>query len=246
MSKFIEILAMVLGGLSLFSVAFVGFASMAGKPLNELPGLGGMFSPDEEASTEEPAPEMDPSGEPQPRQPRERRTNQAVIETGIGVMGAWSLPSPFTQVELKGLADELKARKLQLDERAMDLDEREIEAGEKLRTVNERFEVLDRMRSDLEKFEQELELREQEVLRDEDAADQEEQRRWSDKAAVLEGLDPTNAATRLLDYDADDAAQILRSMEPDTATKILNALTADRWKEYVEAYTSAAPRRDRV
>jgi len=233
MSKFIEILAMALGGLSLFAVCFFGFAVAGGQSPSQIPGIGKLF-PEPETVVEEAAQEeADGSSEA----PRPRRSDQDVVSAGIGVMGAWSLPSPFTQAELKTLADELKSTKLTLEERERSILAREQEVADKLDSINERFDVLEKMRADLEAFESELDLREQEVLRDEGAQAQRIGQTWADRAAVFDLLEEKEAGQKLLEYTPEEAAQILRAMDKTKAVQILNSIP-QRFKEYLDAYAS--------
>lgn len=241
MNRIIEILAMALGGLSLFSVCFLGFAIMSGKPLSGIPGLGKAFEQEQTAGTEPVANATSVDDSDAPSTPSAPRKNEDVIAAGIGVMGAWSLPSPFSQVELKGLADELKSRLAELDARERDLDRRERELEERTASAQEQFELLGTMRRQLEEYEAELDLREQEVRRSEEAHSAKERQAWADQAGILKGLSTDLAGKRLLTYTPEEAAHILRSMEPDAATKLLNAIPEESWKDYVDAYTTTDP-----
>ncbi len=239
MSKVIEIIALVLGGLSLFSVCFLGFAVAGGKSASEIPVVGSMFEQPapEPAEDEGEAKSSDPANSA--AAPRARRNDRDVIEAGIGVMGAWSLPSPFTQVELKELADELKSKRLAIESRERAILEREQEIGDKLLSINERFEMLENMRLDLEDFEQELRLREEEVKRDEDAQTQRIGQTWMDRASVFAGLSDSLAGEKLLEYEPTEAAQILRSMDQTKAAKILEQIPDQaKFKEYLDAYAN--------
>jgi flagellar motility protein MotE (MotC chaperone) len=239
MGKFIEILAMGLGGISLFAVCFLGFAMTSGKPLDEVAGIGGFFDPTEIA---EPPTEIVEA--PSDRALTQRRSQGDIVRSGIGVMSAWSLPSPYSIAELSSLTDELKGRLQQIEVEEANLDQRERELDEEARTLAERFESMENLRVELEAFERRLDLREREVLQAENSASERETRKWSDVAAVLEALDTSVAGQRLVEYEPDDAAKVLRAMTPDTAAEILNQLAPERWKEYVEAYTAltAEPR----
>ena len=241
MGKFIEILAMALGGLSLFAVCFIGFAVMSGKPLSGVPGLGSFLEAPETAAPSEAEGEGATTEAPSTAgQPTKRRTQQ-VIESAIGVMPAFDLPSPFTQVQLTSLVDDLKNTRSDLALREEAVNQREFEATEKERTLNERFQQLDGMRDRLMAFESELDLREQEVVRDEDAAAENAQVKWIETATVFAELEPITAGQRLIEYDPEDAAKILRAMDPTIATEILTVIPEDKWKVYIEAYAELKP-----
>lgn len=233
MTKLIETAAMVLGGLSLFAVSFVAFTVVSGVPLDDVAILGKLLPEPEEHA---PAPE-----EPT-KTPERQRSNTAVVEASIGSIGAWSLPSPFTQSELRELAEELKAKLREIDLREAELDQRQKDVDAQLEVVAERFRALEEMRSDLEAFKAELLLREQEVLRDEAAAHERESARWGDVALVVAGLEDDEAGKRLTSFPPEDAARILLAMQPERAAELLNQLEGDDWKAYVEAYTEARAR----
>jgi hypothetical protein len=237
MTKFIEVLAMVLGGSSLFAVCFLGFSVMSGRPIGQVPFFGNLAQ-----STVHVAPvTTDPAA---PRSPDktptvEPRTSNQVVHAGIGVMGAWNLPSPYSQIELRALADELKLKLTQLDAREAAAAERERQNEERTRELANQFEALERLRNGFESLEHELDLREQEVVRDEETADQRATLKWQEMGKVFADLDAEVAATRLISYEPTDAARILLGMDETTATSILNAIP-DRWKEYLDAYTEIA------
>ena len=233
MSKIIEIVAMLLGGLSLLAVSFVGFSVLSGAPLQDVAVIGGMFATEDEDGAKSNGSDAAPATPPEP----EKRSNTEVVEASIGSMGAWSLPSPFTQTELKSLADEMKGKLRRLDLREAELDQREKEVLADQELIAERFESLETMRKELEAFKAELTLREQEVLRDESAAQEEETARWGDVARVIAALEDEAAGLRLASFPPDDAASILVAMDPERAAELLNQLEGDRWKDYVEAYT---------
>lgn len=232
MSKVLEFSAMALGGLSLFAVCFLGFAVLSGTPLHEVAIIGGLFEP--------PPPPTPPITE-QPDGSTERpteRPDQDVVSAGIGVMGTWNLPSPYTQDELRSLTDEIKGKLTVLELREEHLDERERQLGDEASSIAERFESLERMRTELEEFERELDLRELEVLRDEKTMKNQATAQWRDVATILADMDETTAGQRLVEYPPEQAAAILRAMTPEQASTVLNAVDPSRWKEYVDAYTA--------
>lgn len=232
MSKVVEIAAMALGGLSLFAVCFLAFAVLSGTPLHEIAGIGAFFEPPPAPIPQASDPSDDPADTPSDR------TSDDVVSSGIGVMGTWNLPSPYTQDELRFLTDELKGKLTVLELREEHLDEREQQLNDEAATVAERFESLDRLRTELEKFERELELRELEVLRDEKTSKDSATAQWRDVATILADMDEETAGQRLVEYPPEQAAAILRAMKPEQASTVLNAIVQPHWKEYVDAYTA--------
>ena len=233
MTKIIEIAAMILGGLSLLAVSFVGFTVVSGSPLHEMAVIGKYFA-SEETEDDSAAP-----ANSEPEEPEKPKTNTEVVETSLGSMGAWSLPSPFTQNELQSLTDELKTKLQRLDLLEAELQQREQQVEEDREVIAERFAALEDMRKDLEAFKAELSLREQEVLRDESAAQEQETARWQDVANVVAALEDDAAGRRLMSFPPEDAASILLAMDAERAAELLNLLDGDSWKDYVEAYTDA-------
>ncbi len=138
MSKIIEIIAMALGGLSLFAVCFLAFATMSGTPLSNMSGIGSFFdAPEDDDRPHEPR-----EGARRPPETDPRPTTQ-IVASSMGALGAWSLPSPYTQAELKSLTDELKGKLHQLEARAAELDDRERRSEERSQLLAERFEALE-------------------------------------------------------------------------------------------------------
>jgi flagellar motility protein MotE (MotC chaperone) len=232
MSKAIEIAAMTLGGLSLFAVCFLGFAVLSGTPLHQVAGIGRLLGAPTPLTPEFPEQPENTDEHPGPRPEGD------VISSSIGVMGTWTLPSPYTQDELRGLTDEIKGKLTVLELREQQLDDRELQLDDEADSIAERFEAMERLRADLETFQRELELRELEVMRDEETTRDQNAAQWRDVAVILADLDEEEAGKRLVEYPPEQAAAILRAMTPADASTALNAIEHGRWKEYVDAYTA--------
>lgn len=239
MTKIIETTAMVLGGLSLFAVSFVGFSVFSGRPLREMALVGSLLPPEDEAESTAIA----GGQEPVESAPREARTERQVVEASLGALSAWSLPSPFTPNELRTLSEELKAKLARLDLREAELERTAAELEADRDVIAERYEALEEMRKDLEAFKAELILREQEVRRDEGAAEERENERWTSVARVLSGLEDELAGRRLASFTPEEGAQILLGMDDTRATELLNQLEGKLWKDFVGAYTEAQAKR---
>ena len=243
MNRIIEIAAMAIGGLSLFLVAFVGFASLSGKDMSQVAVIGKLFpAPDEGeghgGETAEPA-----QAEPVAKHEKSL-SDAAVLEASLGVLSAWTLPSPYSSSELRVLSEELKKKRAELAElessrtrreRAVETDEHELE---------ERMKVLAELQKHLERLQAELSEREQAAARQEDALQAGSDARWTAVAGVIGAIDETaQAALRLQEYEPAEAAKILRALGDDArAGEILNAVEPSRWKEYVGAYTAEKAR----
>ncbi len=232
---------MVLGGTSLFAVCFLAFAVQSGTALHDVPVVGSLLPDPTEQSEESEA----GGSEPQERA-RPRRSDEEVLGSTLGVLGAWTLPSPYSPDELRGLADELKAKDYELETWENDLEGREKALEEEQALLAERFESLDRLRKGLEEFEARLTLRELEIARDEGAIEERETQRWIQVASVIAELEPGQAAELLSEYEPEDAARILAQLDSAGAAALLaelkNTGQGTRWKEYVDAYSTASAR----
>jgi len=243
MNKSIEIAALVLGGLSLFMVCFTGFAALSGKPLSQLPVVGSLFEV-------EPA---DPAASPsKTREPVEsaasarRQTDHEVLESNLGLLGAWTLPSPYSQSELQALTDDLKGRSFRLDQREQEIRARELQIAEQMRLSEERLAALEDLRASLERYEKDLSRREQALAKSEASSRQREDKRWLEVARLFDSLSGEEASSFLAEYEPDEAAEILRQLDPDQAAEILAGLrsipSVQDWRIYVDAYSEAASR----
>jgi flagellar motility protein MotE (MotC chaperone) len=244
MNRIIEIVAMAVGGLSLFLVCFVGFASLAGKDVSQVAVIGKLFPAPaepgeghgEEAGGEHAAEENEHQGE--------ALSDTAVIEASLGVLSAWTLPSPYSTSELRVLTAELKQKRTELEEEEHALARRERAVKEDELELAERVKSLEEMRLHLESLQQELAEREAELERKDAAREASKDAGWAEVARVLATIEePAAAAKRLSEYEPDEAAKILRALGDDTrAGEILNAVEGPRWKEYVSAYTAEKAR----
>src|SRR5262245_16167457 len=234
MNRIIEIVAMAVGGLSLFLVCFVGFVAMSGKDMSQVAVIGKLFpAPQEEehaAQGEELA-----QGE---EHPAESLSDAAVIEASLGVLSAWTLPSPYSSSELRVLSEEIKRKHAELGEREHALARRERATAEDERELEERLQSLEELRAHLEGLQLELSEREVELGRKADAALAGDEARWAELAGVIGAIDDAaDAAARLQEYAPADAAKILRALDDDErAGEILNAVPGERWKSFVDAY----------
>jgi len=238
MNRIIEIVAMVVGGLSLFLVCFVAFAAMSGRDMSQVAVLGKLFP----APVAHDEAQHEDGGERQPSHKNEL-SDTAVIESSLGLLSAWTLPSPYSTSELRGMSEELKHKLDELDQREQALDRRERDLQTSEQEVEERLRTLEELRKRLESLQAEIAQREQDVSGKEDAARMGREAHWTDLAAVIGGIDDTSvAAKRLQEFEPAEAGEILRALNDDErASEILNAIDGALWKEYVAAYTASAP-----
>jgi len=244
MNKIIELVAMAVGGLSLFLVAFVGFASMSGRDVSQVPLIGKLFpapaEPGGDGHGAGGAGDEHADGEPPPEgEPESTLSDAAVIEASLGVLSAWTLPSPYSTSELRVLSEEIKRKHAELGQRELALGRRERAVGEDEQELEQRLATLEELRTHLETLQGELADKERELARQESSLEAGKDARWTQVALVITGIeDPAAAAKKLQEFPAEDAAKILRAMGDDArASEILNQVEQARWKSYVDAYT---------
>src|SRR5262245_9146751 len=230
MNRIIEIAAMAIGGLSLFLVAFVGFVSLSGKDMSRVAVIGKLFpAPAEKDGHGEDAKE-EQAGEESSGEKGKGLSDAAVVEASLGVLSAWTLPSPYSTTELRGLSEEIKKKHGELEEREHALARRERTVQDDEAELAERMKSLTEMQQHLESLQGELSEREQAVARRESVVEASADSRWASVAGVIAAIEePAAAAKRLADYQPEEAAKILRAMGDDErAGTILNALEGIR------------------
>jgi flagellar motility protein MotE (MotC chaperone) len=245
MNRIIEIAAMAIGGLSLFLVAFVGFASLSGRDMSQVAVIGKLFPKPAEKEGEHgeaagAGEHADGPGEEHGR----GLSDAAVVEASLGVLSAWTLPSPYSTTELRGLSEEIKKKRAELEEAEHALARRERAVQDDEAELAGRMETLGELQKHLEGLQVELAEREQAVVRREATLEAGADARWTAVAGVIAAIEePAAAAKRLAEYEPEEAAKILRALNDDErAGAILNAFDEARWKEYVGAYTAEKAR----
>ncbi|HEX6883725.1 MAG TPA: hypothetical protein VF530_10110 [Planctomycetota bacterium] len=235
MNRLLEIFAMAVGGLSLFTVAFVGFATLSGRDMSQVAVIGKLFPAPAEPGAEPPA-------ATQVDEERRGLSDAAVVEASLGVLSAWTLPSPYSTSELRVLTQEIKQKRGELEERERALARRERATEQDERELEERRRTLEQLRQHIDGLQAELAEREVELARREAGVEAGSQAGWAEVARVLAAVeDPAEAAKKLQEYEPAEAARILRNLGDEArAGEILNAVAPARWKEYVDAYSSAA------
>lgn len=211
MNRIIEIIAMALGGFSLLAVSFLGFAVMTGAPLHEMAVVGSLFESPEKTDAE--------LLEEKKRDERPA-TNKELLEINEASLSSWSLPSPFSVIELEGLETKLRERSNEQDMRTMKLDARETELDQQTDQIAEQLETLTSMRESLQALSSELDSRSSEVERDELMAEADADAEARKIAEMLGSFDLEARATCLLETYTDSAALILSHM-PEKASKTL-------------------------
>jgi flagellar motility protein MotE (MotC chaperone) len=242
MNRIIEIAAMAIGGMSLFLVAFVGFAALSGKDMSQVAVVGKLFpAPPDEAEGEGEHAEVPGETEAGGAEEHgEGLSDAAVVEASLGLLSAWTLPSPYSTTELRVLTEEIKKKHEALEAEEHALARRERAVVEDEHELEERVKTLEELRAHLESLQQEVTERENDLAAREAAFQAGKDSRWAAVARVIGGLEEAaEAATRLQEYSPQDAAKILVALGDDErAGEILNQVQGPRWKEFVDAYTA--------
>lgn len=242
MNRFLELAALSAGGLSLCLVGYAACAKVTGHGEDDVRDFGRWLAGARGASTgpERSAPPPAASAAPGPA------PSSTLVQASLGVLSAWTLPSPYSSAELGALAQELTAKRDELEEHRRLVTRRAEVLEHDERALEERLRALEDLRTRLEGLREELTQRELELLERERAGSSAGALRWAEVAAVLETIEePAAAARKLQEFEPPDAARILAAFaDPDQASLILNAVAPERWMEYLAAYSAerAEPR----
>lgn len=241
------------GALFLFSVAYVGFASMNGVPMHTLPVFGSLFPapPSSEhaqdahgAAASADVPEAD-HGEVA----RETgQTDGGASETGesharssratqADLLGAFQFDSPYEADELRDLVATLERKNAELDRRLAELATKEELVDDRLEAIEDRQKALDTMKAELEELQAELAARAEELQEGAEQKADVERRSVQALGALFEDGEVDALASRLVSYGPKEAAKILATLTPDRAKELLDALPQPKWREFAEAYT---------
>lgn len=232
MNRIIEIAVLGLGGLSLFVVAFLGFAAITGAQLSELAVVGPLFAEEERLDVDE----IDSATPALPEQVF--TTESQVVEANLAMLSAYALEPPYTAEELQSLAVELKSAKIAYEKRLEALQDRDAALQEQEELMSHQFGVLEEIRAELERRDSAISLREAELARDEDSKGAGEES-FARIAGLFKAGKPEDMVDRLVKYAPEEAAKILTNLDDKRATELLNAIDAKDWKDYADAYSQA-------
>jgi flagellar motility protein MotE (MotC chaperone) len=240
---------MGVGGLSLLFGSFVTFAALSGQPMHKIailkhfvtapgaPDAGPAKTPADETA-HAPAEAEAQGAKPAVAEGAKAAGKEELraVERSVGVLGAFSLPSPFSADELTDMQSELrsasqgaKARLAKIEQRERDLDDRD-------RDLDQRQQELSALMQKLQAKESELRMLQDEVTRDSEARNARDAASWKELAKFFEEGEPAELGKKLLSFDPKEAARILRSLDDERASVIVNALPSDKYHDYLEAY----------
>ncbi len=237
MNKIVKYSLFGVGGLALFMGTYIGIALISGAPLHEVPVLSMFVDPPEKA----PATETDPEVATEDLK-REKRVGADLMDSNVGLLGAFMMESPFKASDLRKLENELKKnlREQSIERQAM--DSRALELDEFDNALRERQAELADRRTKLEEMEGKIELRFAELEYTENVNKERERQGWRKLAEVYKGSTSQASALMLVDEEPEDAALILQELDPKIAGEILRAVQpTENRKKYMDAYRQASP-----
>lgn len=231
MNKILQFVGIGFFALLLFGGAFIGFASMSGAPLYNLPVVGGFFEAPDETHL---IADADVDG----NRDAQKRSVEEEVQVGASVLGAFVLPSPYTSEQIKDLEMLLKSK---LREAQLELDRmslRHIELDERETALQDRWAELQELRNTLEQFEGDLNQRSAEIERDESARSEKEVAALQDLAKVFEAGEPEELVRKLQAYGEEDAAKLLAQMDVERVAELLRAMDEENYVRFSKAYTA--------
>jgi flagellar motility protein MotE (MotC chaperone) len=236
------------GGLLLLFGSFVTFAALSGQPLHKIAILKNFVKAPEEPADGSKAPEGETANaQPENGTPGEKPANGEgakpagkeelkAVEKTVGVLGAFSLPSPFSADELTDLQHELRTSTQGAKSIRAKLERRERELDDRERDLDQRQQELTELRQKLAEKESELRMLSDEGTRDSEARNARDAASWKELSKFFEEGEPDTLAKNLLKFDPKEAVKILRSLDDERASAIVNALPTDKYHDYLEAY----------
>ena len=231
MKKPFKFAALGLGALALFATTYFTIFAVMGVPLADTPVAerafgknAGAVSPTQPVVSK-PAPKPDLASES--------------AERSSDVMGAFVFPVGVQAETLRTLKSELfdqleevRGMRAELEQRERDLVDREQDLGG-------RFDELVSLRSHLDDYQLELEARAEELNHQQSTRDQQRSARLLEMSRYLVEGDAIHAAALLSGMEPSDAAQVLDALEPERAGEILRSMTPEASRMVWEAGLSA-------
>ncbi len=235
------------GGLVLLFGSFVTFVALSGQPLHKIAVLNLFVKAPEDPGEAAPKP---PEGEHPGAQPvaatqGEKPTTKEdvkAVEQTIGVLGAFSLPSPFSTDQLTELQQQLSRGTKDLKARLAKVEQRERELDDRERDIEQRQLELSEMQKKLVETESGQRMEAEENKRDSSAREARESASWKALSKFFEEGEPAELAKKLLSFDRKEAAKILHALDDERASAIVNALPADKYHDYLDAYRAESSR----
>jgi len=236
----------VMGGASMVLLfgSFVAFAALSGVPMHKIAIIKNFVKPPAETPGATPkegenTAHADPAPKPEAEKPANAK-EQTAVASAAGMLGVFSLPSPYSADELTDLQRELRNASKGAKERLAKVEQRERELDDRERELDQREKEQAEMRKQLEGKELEVHLLKDEADRDASAREARESASWKEISKFFEEGEPAELAKKLLSFEPREAVKILRALDDERASAVVNALPADKYHEYLEAYRAQA------
>ncbi|MBK7642523.1 MAG: hypothetical protein IPJ19_05655 [Planctomycetes bacterium] len=259
MKPVVKYAAIGAGAIALLFGSFVTFSALSGQPLHKIAILKNFVkAPDEPAEpdtnehggdtaehdpqTQGHGSETEPAAEPHEQPKLASKEDLKALEKSVGVLGAFTLPSPFSSDELTDIQQAMKSKNRNLDTRETKVAQRERELDDREHDLDERQQELSALRKRLADKESELQMLSAEVERDSAARNARDAASWKEISKFFEEGDPKDMAGKLLAFAPAEAAKILRSLDDERASALVNALPEQNYRDYIEAYRSLSSR----
>jgi len=236
------------GALVLLFGSFVTFAALSGQPLHQVAVLKTFVQAPAEPAEHAAAQPETKFASPHPEsgaQGHGRTSGEEslkAVERTVGVLGAFTLPSPFSADELSDLSRKLHTGNRNLESRQKRIEQRERDLDDRERDLEARQQELTELRQKLLEKEAELHMLSDEITRDSEARNARDAASWKEISKFFEEGEADELAKKLLSFEPKEAAKILRSLDDERAGALVNALPADKYKEYLDAFRDQAVR----
>lgn len=224
MSKIGSVIALSTGGIAVFTMAYVGVASVQGASVSDVPPFSWLVRdvPPSDPTNTPPAPAIESAGG--------ASKEQLVPPMTAGVLGAFVMPSPFDSRELQTLQAKLGERMASVEAHEKELVARARELDEWKRSLDAREAELTALRTSIEGGASSS------GSKTSSATDAKDLASWRSMSPLFEEGDTDDLAVKLAGFEPEQAAQILNGLDADRAAALLNALPTASYKPILDAW----------
>jgi len=225
MSKIGSVIALSTGGMAIFTMAYIGVATVQGASVRDVPPFSWI------ARDVPPPSDTTPPPQAAPIVPDPAADGPPVPAMTAGVLSAFVMPSPFDSNELQKLQRKLSERLAAVDTTEKELAQRARELDDWQRSLEARMAELTELRNGLEKSpDVDGGKAAASASGDDDPAS------WRAMAPLFEEGDADELAAKLAGFEPEQAAQILNGLDADRAAVLLNALPTANYKPILDAW----------
>lgn len=237
MTHILKIAAYGIGGLALVIGSFVTFSAVTGTPMHEMKAVGAMFPENVEAEVTEAESDLLPEAEEELQS--DVRSPRQVFDTAASPLGAFTLPDPFSEGELKELELTLQRKIDEVARRARALEEKERRLDQDRQHLDDLYKEFEKLRTTLVNQSDDNEAARDEISRDKTVFEERRDATDAQMAKLFEDTKATEAARLLTSvYSPDDAARILAQLDDGRVSELIGAIATilpDEAPQYVKA-----------